>query len=408
MKTVRIIARLIIAPVFIFSGFVKAIDPLGSTYKFTDYFTAFGLEFLSPLAFALAIILSTTELLIGLNLLLGNLMRLTSWLLLIFMSFFTILTLIVALTNPVTDCGCFGDALILTNWQTFWKNIVLMVPTAIVFIHRNKFNPLHTVASERAITIAFILIGVTLSVYNYKNLPALDFRPYKIGTNIPASMVIPDDAEKDSIVSVFIYQKNNVLKEFSIDSIPYQDTNWKYVDRTDKLIKKGYEPPIHDFSLTTLDGEDITDSVLGNQGFSLLILAYNLNKSDSNGLVQANAFAQKLMSSGVNVYGMTASTSDDIVKYNAKINFCFDFHTCDEIALKTVIRANPGIVLIENGTIIAEWHFRNLPEIENNVNPLSVAITNLYHHKSGYVIGFYLMLLSLLIMSVLFVVRSKK
>jgi uncharacterized membrane protein YphA (DoxX/SURF4 family) len=406
MKTIRIVARLIIAPVFIFSGFVKAIDPLGSTYKFTDYFTAFGFDFLNPLAFALAIILSTAELTIGLCLLMGNLMRITSWALLVFMSFFTILTFISALTNPVTDCGCFGDALILTNWQTFWKNIALMVPTIIVFINRNKFKPLTNIIAEWSYLISFIFIGVCVSIYNYRNLPALDFRHYKIGTNIPSSIIIPEGAEKDSIEYVFIYERNSIKQEFTLDSLP--DSTWSFVDRKDKIIKKGYVPPIHDFSLTTLDGNDITDSVLSDPNFSLLVIAHDLNKSSDAGLKSTDAFAKKMIERGVKVYGMTGSTRNDIDKYVNKYKFCFDFYTCDETALKTVIRANPGILLIENGTIIAEWHFRNLPEIENSVNPLSVAITNLYQHKSGYVIGFYLMLLSLLIMSVLFVVRSKK
>jgi len=220
MKPIRIAARLIIAPVFIFSGFVKAIDPLGYTYKISDYFDAFGLSFLSPLAFTLAILFSTAELVIGLNLMLGNLMRITSWFLFLFMSFFTILTFIVALTNPVTDCGCFGDALILTNWQTFWKNIGFFVPTIIVFLNRGKYNPLASFTSELRFFAAFTLLGITISVYNYKNLPAIDFRPYKIGTDIPASMIIPEDAEQDSIKLIYIYEKEGVKKEFTVENLP--------------------------------------------------------------------------------------------------------------------------------------------------------------------------------------------
>jgi uncharacterized membrane protein YphA (DoxX/SURF4 family) len=406
MKIVRNIARFIVAPVFIFSGFVKAIDPLGSTYKFTDYFDAFGFDFLSPLAFTLAIILSTAELTIGISLLMGNLMRVTSWALLIFMSFFTILTFISALTNPVTDCGCFGDALILTNWQTFWKNIVLMAPTIFIFLNRNNFKPFTPKGSEWCFLGAFILIGICISIHNYRNLPALDFRPYKIGTNIPSSMIIPDDAEKDSVTYVFVYSKNEIQKEFSLDSLP--DSTWSYVDRIDKIIKKGYVPPIHDFSLTSLDGDDYTNSVLTDPGFSLLIISHNLNKSDGEGLKATNAFAQKMKENGVKVYGMTGSTKDDIKKYSGKYTFCFDFYTCDETALKTTIRANPGIILLKQGTVLNMWHYRNLPKIDKiKGDMLSFAISDLQKQKSELVIGFYLLLFCLIVIGVLLATSRK-
>ena len=177
MKAVRNFSRIIIAPVFIFSGFVKAIDPLGSAYKFSDYFEAFGLDFLSPMALVLAVMLSTTELIIGLSIIMGVLMRVTSWALLIFMSFFTLLTLLIAITNPVSDCGCFGDAIILTNWQTFWKNIVFMVPTLILFYGRKRFRPIGSIGAEWGIVTLFIVTGISLSLYTYRNLPVFDFRP---------------------------------------------------------------------------------------------------------------------------------------------------------------------------------------------------------------------------------------
>jgi uncharacterized membrane protein YphA (DoxX/SURF4 family) len=194
MKVLRNFSRIIIAPVFVFSGFVKAIDPLGSAYKFSDYFEAFGLDFLMPTALVLAILLSTAELVIGLNLIMGVVMRTTSWALFIFMSFFTLLTLIIALTNPVTDCGCFGDALILTNWQTFWKNILFMIPTLFIFYGRKRFRPVASMAGEWSIVLVFIITGVSLSIYTYRNLPVFDFRPYKVATHIPTDMAIPEGA----------------------------------------------------------------------------------------------------------------------------------------------------------------------------------------------------------------------
>jgi uncharacterized membrane protein YphA (DoxX/SURF4 family) len=409
MSTIRNFARFIIAPVFIFSGFVKAIDPLGYTYKITDYFEAFGMHFMIPLALPLAIFFSTSELVIGFSLVLGILMRITSWLLMVFMSFFTILTLIIALTNPVSDCGCFGDALILTNWQTFWKNIIFLLPTLVIFFNRRMFKPFTSTGSEWGIALLFILIGIFLSVTAYRNLPFIDFRPYKVGTDIPKAMEIPDDAEMDEYESVFVYSKDGQTREFSEEELIeiLKDTSWKYVDRITKLIKKGYEPPIHDFTITSLDGHDITDSVLFKTKYSLLVVAYDLNKANSRGLHQIEDFTASLSELGVSVFGLTSSTNHEIETVGLNHDFVFDFYTTDEITLKTMIRTNPGVVLLKDGTIIGKWHFRNLPSVDGaNSNILSLALeNNLMVHKE-WVIAFFISLF-LTIMFFLLIIVDK-
>ena len=218
MKLLRLISRILVGIVFVFSGFVKAIDPLGSTYKFSDYFTAFGMGFLEPLAFPLAIFLSSAELIIGVTLLLSYRMKVMSWILLIFMSFFTVLTFILALTNPVTDCGCFGDALILTNWETFGKNVVIMAFTLIIFIYRKQYPEIRSAMVEWSVIVAFFLGSVFLSLYCYNNLPLLDFRPYSVGTNIPDAMTIPEDAPQ-AVYETRLYYKNletGDVEEFSM------------------------------------------------------------------------------------------------------------------------------------------------------------------------------------------------
>ena len=392
MKALRNFSRIIIAPVFIFSGFVKAVDPLGSAYKFTDYFEAFGMDFLIPIALALSFILCITELVIGLSILMGVTMRFMSWALLLFMSFFTILTFISALTSPVSDCGCFGDALILTNWQTFWKNIVFMLPTLIVFYGRKRYRPIAPLGSEWGIVTIFILISVGVTIFNYRHLPVLDFRPYSIGTHIPTDMVIPDDAAVDEYETTFIYGKDGEQQEFSIEDIPYTDTNWKYVDRKTTLISKGYEPPIHDFTITTTDGYDITDSVLSNTDFSLLVIAHNLEKSKEANLAKTAELAAKLKEQGILVYGMTASSSDKIRAVENETDI--DFHTTDEVTLKTIIRSNPGLVLLHNGLIVNKWHINTAPTVEEIENGIFVsALTYQTGRTSRTAIGFYLLLL---------------
>ncbi len=407
MKVFRNFSRIIIAPVFIFSGFVKAVDPLGFTYKLADYFEAFGMDFLTPLALVLAVAVCTIELVIGLNLLMGVLMRVTSMALLIFMSFFTILTFIVALTDPVTDCGCFGDALIITNWQTFWKNIVFMLPTLVVFYGRKRFSPITSMAGELGITILFILTGVLLSVYTYRNLPVIDFRPYKIGTHIPSSMIIPEGAPLDEYETVFIYAKDGEEKEFAVDAIPYTDTNWKYIDRKTTLIKKGYEPPIHDFTIATHSGQEITDSVLSNTAYTLLVVDYDLEKANLDGMEAVNELVAETNKIGVLTYGLSASTKETADKVLKDIPLNFNFHTTDEITLKTIVRSNPGLVLLKDGVVVDKWHYNNLPypeEIKENI--LSMSLKHQQKIKKSTTIGFYLLFLVALVSILILIVKT--
>lgn len=393
MKALRNFSRIIIAPVFIFSGFVKAVDPLGSAYKFTDYFEAFGMDFLIPIALPLSFLLCITELVIGLSILMNVTMRFMSWALLVFMSFFTVLTFISALTSPVSDCGCFGDALILTNWQTFWKNVIFMLPTLVVFYGRKRFRPIAPLGSEWGIVVLFIALGTGISIYNYNNLPAFDFRPYSVGTHIPSAMEIPEGAAVDEYETTFIYAKNGEEQEFAIDNIPYTDTTWKYVDRKTVLINKGYVPPIHDFTISTLTGQDITDSVLSNPDWSVLVISHNLEKADEDGLKEVSGFVSGLAKSGVEIYGLTASTSDAInqVMSATQINF----HTTDEVTLKTIIRSNPGVLLLKDGVVVSKWHYNNVPgveDLEKGILPLAMQTQTQKTKRTG--IGFYLLLLT--------------
>lgn len=359
MKIVRITCRIIIGLVFIFSGFVKGIDPLGSAYKFIDYFEAFHISFLDFSAFPLTILLSTIELVIGINLLLGIRMRITSHILIIFMTGFTILTFFLAIFNPVSDCGCFGDAIILTNWQTFWKNIIILVPAVVVFYSRNRYVPLYSADIEWRMTVVFILSGILISVYCYRNLPVMDFRPYKTGANIPENMVIPEDAPEDEYETTLVYEKDGALKEFTTGNFPWQDTTWKWVETKQTLIKKGYEPPIHDFTITTSEGYDITDLVLEDKDYSFLLIAYDLERTNVDAFRKINKLAGLCKNSNCSFYCLTSSTNEQISKFQDEVRPVFNFYTTDEITLKTIIRSNPGLMLIREGNIMGKWHYNN-------------------------------------------------
>jgi hypothetical protein len=315
-----------------------------------------------PLAFPLAILLSGAELMIGLNLLGRIRMQFTAWLLLIFMSFFSILTFILALTNPVTDCGCFGDALKLTNWQTFGKNIILFVPTLVVFFRRKKFSPAASALSEWILSAINLAIACGISVYCIVHEPVIDFRPYRIGTYIPGQMVIPEGAPLDEYQTLLVYEKEGVKQEFTDKNFPWQDTTWKWVETKQKLLKKGYEPPIHDFSITSSDGADITEAILADKGYVFLVISPNLTRASMKGFQALDPLTLRAKELGFAVYGVTASAENEVAEFRNNIQPPYDFCTADETTLKTILRSNPGVLLLHEGTVIGKWNFRDVPE----------------------------------------------
>jgi hypothetical protein len=360
MKIVKMVCRVILGLTFIFSGLVKAIDPLGSAYKFHDYFHAFNLGFLDTMSLPLAILLCTVEFTAGFSVLTGFRLKTGIWLTFILMLFFTPLTFVLALTNPVSDCGCFGDAIKLTNWQTFGKNIFLIVPALILFTGRNKVNPYYSTRKEWIMVFSAITVFVLFSVSNLILLPAIDFLPYKTGVKISDQMVVPEGAPSDVYKTTFIYERNGIRKEFSLSDYPANDSTWKFVDQKSVLVKKGYVPPVHDFRIATFDGEDITERLLHGTGLSLLMITKKLAEADKNKLLQGFGLGKKVVIKGIDFFVITASGSDEVKSYDNGLRFC----NGDETTLKTMMRANPGYILIRDGVIIGKWSWANVPAAE--------------------------------------------
>jgi len=362
------ICRILLGLTFIFSGFVKGIDPLGSTYKFTDYFNAFQMPWLTGLAFSLGILLAAAEFAMGVALIFNFFLRITSWFTLVFMVFFTGLTFVLALTNPVTDCGCFGDALIITNWQTFYKNIVLLAMASYVFIQRKNFEGKNGPILPIALTAMTMVVYAYLVTYSYNHLPIIDFSPYKVGVNIPEAMSIPEGAPKDIYKNSFIYQniKSGKKEEFTEDNYPWKDTlNWKFVKMNEpELVQKGFTPPIHDFRIETVEGEDIKDFFLYDEKYTYMAIAYNLKKSDREGLKKLSTLATEAKNKGFNFILLTASSPDGFDAIKTEIGAQYDFFNTDEITLKTIVRSNPGLLVIQKGTIIGKYHFNDFPKPE--------------------------------------------
>ncbi len=354
------LARMIVGITFVFSGFVKAVDPLGSAYKFEDYFTAFGrfFEHLTPIAFPAAIALSTLELLIGFCFLLKIKMKGMSVVALLFMAVMLPLTLYIALNNPVSDCGCFGDAIILDNWTTFFKNIILTLLIVVVMIFVKQQQPIFLPAAEWIVITLVAIAGIGFSVYNYRHQPVIDFRPYKIGVNIPEKMVIPEGAEPDKYETMLVYEKDGQQKDFTIENYP-KDSTWKFVEQKTTLVLKGYTPPIHNFQIVDQNLNDITDYVLSYKGTVNLLCMYDLNKTSEKGVKAAEAFYQKIKSEGTPFYALTASSDEEIEAFRNRTGATYDFCKTDPITLKTIVRGNPALMIIKNGTVVGKWNWRD-------------------------------------------------
>ncbi len=370
-----ILSRIIIGVLFIFSGFVKAVDPIGSTIKFKDYLTAFHLESFAFVVFPLAFVLSTLEFLTGVNILINIKTKFFSYVALIFMCIFTPLTFVLALTNPVTDCGCFGDAVKLTNWETFFKNVVLLIPTVYLFIYKKRFQSSYSIQQQWMVTILFSVGILYVNYYSLNHLPALDFRPYKIGANINEGMTVPEGAPKPEYKTTFILEKDGAQKEFTAKNYPYDDSTWVFVDSQSELLSAGYVPPIHDFVLTNDEGEDVTQDILSEKNPTLLIVSYQIAQGNwDNYLDSIKKLQTALLNEGINTYCLTASTTEDITDFELGKNSCFNYLTADETMLKTTIRSNPGLILIQDGNVMGKWHYNDIPNSKDFKNPVSYAL----------------------------------
>ena len=391
MKFLLNICRIRIGLVFIFSGFVKGIDPLGSDYKFTDYFNAFGMSWMNFSALFFSFLLSMAEFIIGICLFLNIKTKLASWGALLFMAVFTPLTLILAIKNPVTDCGCFGDALVLTNWETFFKNIILLVMVLLVFFNRNRFKSIFNVLEQSVILTGSIIFMFCIEMYSYRHLPILDFRPYAVGANITEGMTIPEGAPHDEYSTTLKYKNKNTgeIKEFDESNFPWQDTlNWEFHSSSQKLLKEGYKAPIHDFVIEHPEYGDITEEVLNDDDYTFLVVSYKLSKASAEAQDKLNKLAAYASENGYRFYGLTASNADEITDFVHKYNVNYSFCATDEIQLKTVIRSNPGLVLLKKGTIIDKWGHRDIPDADElkGKDPLSFCLLEQQYITDRYVI----------------------
>ena len=365
-KNVVLISRILLGCVFIFSGFAKAVDPLGGTYKIEDYLTSFGLDFFVPIAFIGSIALSTLEFLLGICLIVGANIKSTSILTLLFMAVMTPLTLYIAIFNPVSDCGCFGDALKISNWATFWKNIIFSTLAIIVFLWRRYSSSLFSQRTDWLIAIYSGLFAIAVSLYCYVHLPILDFRPYKNSTNIIQSMEVPEDAPRDVYETKLIYEKDGVQKEFTLENYPKDDSTWTHVETISEIVEKGYEPPIHDLTMDHPDDGDIIEDVLNDPSYTFWLVSPRVEKAYTYNRKVINDVYEYAKENGYGFYGMTATglESQEMKEYIRVASAEYPFVNTDEITLKTIVRSNPGLVLIKGGVIVNKWSVKDIPTFD--------------------------------------------
>ena len=373
MRNIRIaavnICRFILAVTFIFSGYVKAIDPLGTLYKLKDYAAAMALNDILPdwALVIVAIALGALEFSLGVFMLFAVRRHMVSKITLALMSVMTALTVWIYIADPVKDCGCFGDALKLTNGETLLKNIVLIACATLVAwrpVDMARFISRTNQWIVRYYTITYIVVT---SVYCLYTLPIFDFRPYRDA--VKQGMEIPEGAEQPEFESTFILRKNGVTREFTLDNYP--DSTWEYVDTKTVQTKKGYEPPIHDFAITTNDtGEDITEQVLTKKGYTFLLVSPRLAVADDSNFGDIDQIYEYAEENGVDFLCLTASTNEDIERWRELTGAEYTFCNADETTLKTMIRSNPGLILLKDGTIIGKWSHNALPQTDDLTAPL--------------------------------------
>lgn len=356
-------SRIFVGILFIISGLLKLDDPVGFSYKLAEYFgePVLNMPFLIPLALALSVFIVIFEVVLGVMLLVGYKPKFTVWCLLLMIVFFTFLTFYSAYFDVVKDCGCFGDALKLTPWQSFTKDLVLLFFIIILFVNRKLIRPFMSKTLTNIVVYTSLLVCIFLAYWILNHLPIVDFRPYKVGTNIQKGMEIPEGAPKSVIEMVFVYEVKGVKKEFTDKQLMDIPGDAKFIERRDNVISQGYVPPIHDFAMEK-DGSDHKDELLAEPKLMMFVM-YDLAKADEGGLEKLKGLSQAAAAKGYKVVAMTASSQEEIAKVKAKYAYAFDFYFCDAIPLKTIERANPSIVILEKGTITQKKHHNDIDKL---------------------------------------------
>lgn len=362
MKLLLNLLRIIVGVLFIFSGLIKANDPLGLSYKMDEFFDVLHLSFLSPYSLVYSVAMNTLEIVCGVAILLGYRMRLFSWIILLLIAFFTFLTAYALFSGTVRECGCFGDCIKLSPAETFWKDVALLVMILVIFFYKDRVKPLLGTKANGGLMLLSLVFSLGIQWYTLAHLPIVDCLGYKVGNNIPEKMKLPPGAQPDVYETVLIYKKDGVEKEFTTENFPWSDSTWVYVDRKDKLVKEGDgEPPIKDFILNDMDGVNQTQAILDEPTPVYLFLVKDVTEAGKGWDEKMHALQLQMQQGKCYIYGVTASTKDQVAAFSKAHGLTFQFLQMDGTAIKTAGRSNPCLLLVEKGTIKGKWHYHDIP-----------------------------------------------
>lgn len=371
--------RIFTGLLFIFSGFIKANDPTGFGYKLQEYFEVFHLTAFNEYATAIAVVICGFEILLGALLLFGVYANLVAWGLLLLILFFTFLTFYSAFFEVVTSCGCFGDAIPLTPWQSFSKDLVLLALILIIFFYRKQIRSIIKGSGNQfVVTLITAVVSLGIGVYTVNYLPFIDFLPYKIGNNLPSLMVLPEGKEGDVFEQLYTMKNKKTGETKKVNDKVYmadklwEDESWEIIGEPEsRLIKKGYDIPIPDLLITDADGADHTQEIIANPYYNVIIVAKDLSSTNIDALQKINQTVTQMTKdyNGLRVVLLTASASKDAQYLSDKMQLIAEIYYADLIPLKSMVRANPGVILLKGGNVMGKWHYNNFPDaktIEDN------------------------------------------
>ena len=356
--------RISVGGVFVFSGIVKANDPMGTSYKLQEYFTVFHMQWLNGITDYLSIIFCGFEVALGFALLIGAFSRITTLLLTGLIIFFTFLTGYSAITGAVTDCGCFGELFHLKPLTSFIKDIVLLVAILILLLGKDHIKPLLAGKWNNFVLLLLFAFSFFVPVWAYNHLPFMDYTAYKPGNNIQEKMKLPEGAKKDSIVTVLVCENKNThqIEELSSADYTKKFADYNYKDRKDKVIVEGDKPLIHDFIIYDENQNQIQDSLLNMPNYVFWIVVYDVESADKKCWTKINELVKNADAQHVPVIGITHSEYKAAESFRHEVQAAFPFYTAgDDKFVKTMVRCNPGVMLMKKGTVVKKWHYHDVP-----------------------------------------------
>lgn len=363
---------------FIFSASVKAIDPSGLAIKMAEYFEVLHLEFMEPFSMVFSVIMIVAEFLLGLALILGYRKKITLWLLVLMNVFFTFLTGYTTVTGEVTDCGCFGDFIHQTPFESFIKDIILLVMLAFIIFGHKKIQ---AIFKDTKAAVILLVVGLGYLYFNFANFyfdkPIVDFRAFAVGKNIQEQMVeIPDVLSKGYL---FENVKTGKTKRVSVEDswdeytkFKKDTANWKFLDQDNIVVEKGVPAKVDNYAAFNKNGDDVAEELLADKNYAFWVVSVQVVDSDENSWSKIAKIEKFAKENNIKMYAFTSTVFDETDKFKQKHNLDFPFYEADDVLIKTVIRANPGLVIIKNGTIIAKWHHKHIPSI----NEIEKVISN--------------------------------